>query len=181
MLASMNASPAALALLMACLGPLIACRGRDAPRDEPLPAASALIAGAATAKLGAASSTGKEGTNVDYTFGIEEFATESYTFEHRGLVVSVHLHALFSTPALIPRYRDADPIFAWIYVRKPGQKELVYKLNAQLDAMMAKPFFLNHDEGWGGSSVPGSGRASLWTRDELDAAIKAFLDDPKPR
>ena len=174
MLAAMNASSAALALLLACLGQLIACRGREAPQNEP-------GVGAATAKLGAGSSTGKERMNVDYTFGIEEFATESYTFVHRGLVVSVHLHALFSTPALIPRYRDADPIFAWIYVRKPGQKELVYKLNAQLDAMMAKPFFLNHDEGWGGSSVPGSGRASLWTRDELDAAIEAFLDEPRPR
>jgi hypothetical protein len=118
---------------------------------------------------------------MDYTFAMSEFAAESYAFVHGSYRVRVHLHPVFSDPALFEVHRDRDPVVAWIFITHDTAGELVF--NAQYDAMMNPPFFLNRHEGAFGENLDDSGRASLWTRDELTTAIRDCLDrlqEPSP-
>ena len=117
---------------------------------------------------------------MTYTFGRNECPEESHAFTHGTFRVSVHLHAVYSTPSLFEQYKDRDPFLAWIYVRRQGKEGIARTLNAQYDAMMKEPFFLNVHEDWGGHSIPGSGRSSPWTREELEQAVKDYLDSLAP-
>lgn len=114
------------------------------------------------------------------SFGPEEFTEESFAFAHGTYRVAVHLHPACATPSLLERSKSVDPILAWIYVRAAATGALAHTLNAQCDAMMAQPFFLNVHEGAIGRSVAGSGRASFWTNAELTASIRSYLDDLAP-
>jgi hypothetical protein len=116
--------------------------------------------------------------DVEYHFGPDEFAVETYAFDHGDLRVGVHLHPVFSDPDAFEQHAETDPVLAWIYVRRKGTPAIVHKLNAQYDGMMG--FFLNLDHGWGGRSIPGSKRTSLWTREELNTAVVSFLDQGQP-
>jgi hypothetical protein len=111
---------------------------------------------------------------MHYTFAMSEFAHESYVFVHGSYRVRVHLHPVFSDLALFEAHRDRDPMVAWIFVTHDKTDELVF--NAQYDAMMNPPFFLNRHQGAFGENLPGSGRSTLWTRDELTKTIRDCLD-----
>lgn len=117
---------------------------------------------------------------MSYTFNMTEFESESYTFSHRGLVVSVHLHPIYSSPPLFEQYKQCDPFLAWIFVREPGKPAVRITLNAQYDAMLAAPFFLNRDYGPMGVSLPGTERPALWTQEELTGVIEQYLDSALP-
>jgi hypothetical protein len=115
---------------------------------------------------------------MTYTFAISEYADDRYAFSHGAYQVDVHLHPVFSDPALFETCCDQDPMVAWIFITHGKAGRLV--LNAQYDPVMNPPFFFNQHEGAFGVSLQGTGRATLWTRDELTASIRACLDRLQP-
>jgi hypothetical protein len=74
---------------------------------------------------------------VSYPFGPDESQQQSFSFCHQELRISVHMHPVAEDSALFDRYKDQDPLLAWVAIREFGKADPVMTLNAQYDGMMA--------------------------------------------
>jgi hypothetical protein len=115
-----------------------------------------------------------------YRFAPEEFSDVTFRFATGQYQVSVRLHPAYADPDVLDRYGRLDPVLAWIEVEDPESGSR-FLLNAQYDAMMNPPLFLNRDQGGIGASISGSGRTTLWTPAELRAAVTRCLDALSPQ